>query len=212
MTGTINKIFLSLLLIVAATAVFGQEKAQNSILLTGVVLDAENGEELPYVNVRISDTFYGTATNTNGFFSLFVNSGDTLTFSYVGYEQARFIMPFEVEDKQYALLQLMVKDTLLLEEVVVFSWPDYEDFVEAFLDTKPQRNMDDLIVEVKQDLNQTLEEAERSRYYYEQQRYQRLFIMHEIFPPNNFLDPGRWADFIRDLRNPDKEQGSKEDY
>ena len=185
--------------------VAAQERINKSILLTGVVLDAEDGAELPFVNVRIRNSFYGTATDVNGYFSLFITPGDTIEFSSVGYEDASFIMPFEVEENHYSLVQLLRKDTIMLEEVVVFPWPDYGDFVRAFLDVEPEDQTDPLIVEVKRNIGQAVDESRESKYYYDQQRYQRLFIMHQIFPPNHFLDPSRWADFIHELRNEDSD-------
>lgn len=199
---TIRKavIFFLLLLSVQAAA---QERVKKSMLLTGVVMDAEERIPLPYVNVKVKDSFYGTATDANGYFSIFITAGDTIEFSYVGYEDASFIMPFDLQANHYSLLQLMHKDTLMLEEVVIFPWPDYRDFIKAFLDADPPEVTDDLVVEVKQNINPAVEESERNKYYYDQQRYQRLFLMHKIFPPNHFLDPSRWADFIREFRNGD---------
>lgn len=193
-------------MLLLSTNVLAQDKPKNSLFLTGVILDSEERKELPYVNIRVKDSFYGTATDINGYFSLFVNPGDTLIFSYVGYQKASFIMPYGLDAKQYSLLQLMTKDTVVLEEVVVFPWPDYENFVRAFMDVEPPADATNLVIEVKQDLNHTFEEAELSKYYLNQQRYQRLFIMHEIFPPNNFLDPSRWTDFIKDLTTEDQDK------
>lgn len=208
MIGAISRIFFVFILgvIFIAPANSQKKKPEKSYLLTGVILDLEEKKPLPYVNINLKNSIYGTASDINGYFSIFLNPGDTLEFTSVGYEDASFIMPFELQEQQYALLQLMRKDTLLLEEVVIFPWPDYNNFVDAFLDMKPKKNMGNLVIEVRQDIQQTAREAERSRYYYQQQRYQRLFLMHQIFPPNNFLDPGRWSDFIKDLRTDDKEQ------
>jgi hypothetical protein len=199
---TIRKTAILFLLLLSVQAA-AQEGVKKSMLLTGVVMDAEEGIQLPYVNVKIKDSFYGTATDANGYFSMFIAAGDTIEFSYVGYEDASFIMPFDLEATHYSLLQLLQKDTLMLEEVVVFQWPDYQDFIDAFLDADPPEITDELVVEVKQNINQAVEESERSKYYYDQQRYQRLFLMHNIFPPNHFLDPSRWAEFIRSLRDED---------
>lgn len=206
MTGIIGNFFTGAFIIFGILNVQAQDKPKNSLFLSGIVMDAQEQKELPFVNVRVKNTFYGTATDTSGYFSLFVNPGDTLLFSYVGYQDASFIMPYGLETDQYFLLQLLRKDTLLLEEVVVFPWPDYDDFIEAFLDTEPPKDMTDLVIEVKRDLNETVQEAQLSEYYLNQQRYQRLFLMHNIFPQHNLLDPERWADFIRDLRTEDVEK------
>ena len=54
--------------------------------LTGTVVDAENGEPLPGVNILLKGTNRGTSTNVDGEFELEVESlSDTLIVSYVGY-------------------------------------------------------------------------------------------------------------------------------
>lgn len=208
MTGAIARIIICIIGIMFLIPAKAQEASpEKSYLLAGVVMDFQERQALPFVHVKIKNTFYGTATDISGYFSLFINPGDTLVFSSIGYKDASFIMPFELEEEQYTLLQLMHRDTLVLEEVAIFPWPEYNNFIEAFLDVAPSnREMYNLITEVKQDLQQTADEAERSRYYHEQQRYQKLFRMHNIFPQQNFLDPSRWADFIRDLNNEDEQE------
>lgn len=55
--------------------------------VTGLVVDAQTGEELPGVNVVIKGTTIGTSTDLNGRFEVGVESlQDTLVFSFVGYQ------------------------------------------------------------------------------------------------------------------------------
>ncbi|HLR32968.1 MAG TPA: SusC/RagA family TonB-linked outer membrane protein, partial [Fodinibius sp.] len=71
---------LCLQLLFASSAAFGQS-------VSGTVVDAQSGETLPGVNVTVKGTTTGTATGTDGSFSLSVPSlGDTLQFSFVGYK------------------------------------------------------------------------------------------------------------------------------
>lgn len=67
----------------------GQAYAQEQTV-EGTVTDAETQEPLPGVNVLVSDTDIGTATGTDGTYSLNVPAeADTLVFSYVGYQVQR---------------------------------------------------------------------------------------------------------------------------
>lgn len=55
----------------------------------GRITDAEEGTRLPGVTVVVSGTNFGTASNTDGFFSLRLPEGRyLLTFSFVGYKTA----------------------------------------------------------------------------------------------------------------------------
>ncbi len=170
------------------------------VRVVGVMVDADDRKELPYVNIRVKGTQYGTSSDNNGYFSIFINPGDTLAFSSVGYKEAVFVMPFDSKGSQYSLIQLMRKETVLLEEVLVFPWPTMDNFKKAFLDIKPKRNMDDLVFEVQRDIKETVKEERLYEYYYDQMRYNRLYELHREVPPNNFLNPIRWSNFMRDIK------------
>ena len=67
-------------------AVFGFDNVKAQQTVTGTVTDATNGETLPSVNVVLKGTTRGTATGTDGEFSINVPSlQDTLVFSFVGF-------------------------------------------------------------------------------------------------------------------------------
>lgn len=53
--------------------------------VSGTVSDAETGEAIPGANVFKKGTTIGTITNLDGFYSIEVNPGDILVFSFVGY-------------------------------------------------------------------------------------------------------------------------------
>lgn len=203
-------VLLFLLILSAGFVSFGQKKAPNPVRVSGVVLDADDRKEIPYVSIRIAGTMYGTAADNNGYFSLFINPGDTLLFSSIGYSNAAFIMPYNLAAEQYSLVQLMRKETVVLSEVVVFPWPDVKNFENAFLDVKPKRNMDDLVFEVQRDIRKTVNNNEEYEYYYDQMRYNRLYELHGVIPPNNFLNPIRWANFIRDVRKGEFKENKKD--
>lgn len=210
MIGNINKNFLKLVITILVAFGFCASKAQittEPVRLTGIVVDADSGEEIPYVNINISGTQYGTSADNNGYFSLFMSLGDTLRFSSIGFQDAAFIMPYNLESDTYSLVQLMRKETVMLQEVVVFPWPTLESFKKAFMEVEDESpdSMEELVREVRIDYNQLSDEVTESEYYYEQKRYQRLYELHNRVPPNNFLNPMRWSNFMRDLKKKDDE-------
>jgi outer membrane cobalamin receptor len=75
-----------LLLIFIACCLYATTFSQDKCTLSGYVSD-ENGEMLPGVYVRISNTSTGTVTNTYGFYSLTLpKSAYEIQFSYMGYQ------------------------------------------------------------------------------------------------------------------------------
>ena len=198
------KKLLILLPLILAYGLIQAQRTSNPVLLTGVVMEADQHTPLPYVNIQLNKTMYGTASDSNGYFSIFVNPGDTLRFSSIGYRTAYFVMPYTITDNRYSLIQLMRREAILLEEVVVFPWPTLEQFKEAFLDAEVPVTQQDLVTEVQKDVRQDVKKFELDEYQADQLRYQRLYELNEIFPPNNFLNPMRWSNFVRSVREAEK--------
>lgn len=61
---------------------------QSGFTVQGTVTEAETGSGLPGANIVVKGTAIGTTTDVDGYYSLDVPSaGDTLVFSYVGFER-----------------------------------------------------------------------------------------------------------------------------
>ena len=91
------------------TATYGQRS------ISGTVTDTENGEPIPGANVFKKGTTTGTITNLNGFYSLEVNEGDILVFSFIGYATQEVPITDQVELN----IQLQAEITELDEIIVV---------------------------------------------------------------------------------------------
>ncbi|MBD8491027.1 SusC/RagA family TonB-linked outer membrane protein [Echinicola sp. CAU 1574] len=100
-------------------AVSEKEKRPESIVaeqinVQGIVTDAETGESLPGVNILLKDKGRGTVTDLEGNFTIQVEKGDVLVFSYVGY------LNQEVKVENNSTLKVsLALDSKALEEVVV---------------------------------------------------------------------------------------------
>jgi len=194
-------VFLSVFLF--SFSAFSQE--EDPINITGVILDAENMEPVPFTTILIGDGRRGTVADNSGYFSFLSFPGDTITFRSVGYQTTKFIIPKLLEGKTYSLIELLVRENVLLEEITVFPLPDADYFTETIVKTEltdmQKRQLDNF----KRDLNSLLEEQYRkNKPYYDQWRYARLYEMTGIVPPNNFLNPMTWTDFIRDWKQENK--------
>ncbi|WP_440998502.1 SusC/RagA family TonB-linked outer membrane protein [Fodinibius sp. SL11] len=96
----------------------GQVKAQDSDTnhtVTGVVIDADNGNSLPGVNISVKGTTRGTATDSEGFYQLTTPSEtDTLVFSFIGYAT----LEIPIEGRSEVNVELSSR-ALTGEEIVV---------------------------------------------------------------------------------------------
>ena len=100
-----KRIFLSLVLMFAVTAMYAQTE------ITGTVLD-EFGEGVIGATVMEKGTSNGTVTDFDGNFKLKVEAGRTLVFSYIGYEKqelpARQGMTVNMKDNAKELAEVVV--------------------------------------------------------------------------------------------------------
>lgn len=87
------------------------------LLLQGKVTDAANGEPLPGVSVLIKGTFTGTATNIDGEYTLQVQPGNVVEFSFLGYKSQSFTV-----NSQHTLDVALSEDLQQLQEVVVIGY------------------------------------------------------------------------------------------
>ncbi|MDW5288000.1 TonB-dependent receptor [Formosa sp. PL04] len=89
--------------------------AQNTV--TGNVSDNTSNLPIPGVNIIIKGTSTGTATDFDGNFSLTVNSGEVIEFSFIGYKSQN--IPFT---GQTTLNIKLTEDAALLDEIVVIGY------------------------------------------------------------------------------------------
>ena len=104
------KLFLLVLSFVFANSLASQDT------ISGTISD-ENGP-LPGATILVKGTTNGTQTDFDGNFSLSgVSTGDTLEFSYIGYESSELIY-----DENANLQIILIEDAKALDEVVVVGY------------------------------------------------------------------------------------------
>lgn len=104
-----------LLVALGLICMYGIEAQKRTV--TGNVKDASDGSALPGVSVAVKNTTQGTITSFNGDFSIEVEQGSTLQFSFIGYK------PQEVTVAGTAAINIMLEpDMTDVDEVVVIGY------------------------------------------------------------------------------------------
>ncbi len=96
-------------------------KAQITGKISGRVVDAQNGEPLPGVNVQVVGTARGASTDANGeFFIINLQPGTyTLEFSMIGYQSVR-MEGVKVSVNRTSFVEVALRETVLqADEIVV---------------------------------------------------------------------------------------------
>jgi len=76
-------LILAIIFMLGVHTVYAQSK-----VITGTVKDAGNGDPLPGVNVTVKGTNIGASTDFDGKYKIKADKGQTLVFSFIGYETA----------------------------------------------------------------------------------------------------------------------------
>ncbi|NCT16146.1 MAG: SusC/RagA family TonB-linked outer membrane protein, partial [Flavobacteriales bacterium] len=105
-----TKIILLLLFLVSVSGF-----AQNTV--TGVVTSSEDNMPIPGVNVIVLGTTRGVSTDFDGNYSIEVSNGETLEFSYVGFQKKTIAIT-----NQTVLNIVLAIDVESLDEVVVVGY------------------------------------------------------------------------------------------
>jgi len=107
--------------LVLVIALFGwQSPAQNPLInISGKVVDADSLSPIPSVYIYVPDREKGAVTNENGFFSITIQTTDTLVFSAVNYLSKHYVLPDSLrKGRPYIEVALSMR-TIELSEVIV---------------------------------------------------------------------------------------------
>ena len=99
--------------------------AQNRYFpLNGMVVSADSRSPIPNAHILSELSYYGTTSDSDGRFSMLIRNNDTLRISNVGFVTK--LLPINYDSINFNnYLIMMEKDTIMLQEVDVFPYLDY---------------------------------------------------------------------------------------
>ncbi|WP_316848864.1 SusC/RagA family TonB-linked outer membrane protein [Pedobacter agri] len=103
-------LYLFFLFTLLSTALIAQEKT-----ITGLVRDAQSGETIPGVVIKIIESNRTVSTNSNGRFSISATSADKLiSFSFIGYQTLQKSINSSFNDVRLVPAQVNLQDVLVV--------------------------------------------------------------------------------------------------
>jgi len=198
---------LPLSLVILMTFLFrmtgkGQERSHELVQFTGITITADSLNPVPYTRIMVKTTRQGIISDGTGYFSFVAHVNDTILFNALGYKPASFIIPDTICHNRYSLIQLMTADTLTLAAAIIFPWPTYEDFKEAFLNTRIPD--DDLAIarknlkaaDIRMMTDQVPMDAQMNYRNYIENQTSKLYYFGQQ-QPFTIFNPFAWAQFIK---------------
>ena len=186
------------------------------IQISGLVLNSDRARGIPYAHVIVKNRAQGTICDFDGFFSIPAAKGDTIQFSSVGYINNFFIISDTLNSNYYSIKQVLIPDTMTLQEIVLYPWPSKENFKQEFLALEPpvddleraRRNLEiTSLLRVAMNMNndkQAMQDyaiAAQNNAIYNASMYYGLDGKQAMLA--QFTNPFAWAEFIKALKNGD---------
>lgn len=178
-----------------------QPGTRRVIQFSGVVVNADSLQPVPFVSVIVRNTYRGTISDYYGFFSFVAQVNDTIEFSAAGYSRSRYVIPSNLDESRYSIIQMLQRDTVVLQETVVYPWPTREQFEIAFLsasipDDDLERARKNLAQERIGEISLSMPMDAGMNYRNTSQQFNtRLYNAGQV-PMNNLLNPIAWAKFV----------------
>jgi hypothetical protein len=203
-----KKILVAIIVLMFPIMLSAQVPDSLLVQFSGVVVTADSLVPVPFATVGIKSQWRGTITDFYGFFSFVAQKKDTIEFSALGFKKVRYIIPDSLKQNHYSLIQMMSRDTITLRGAVVYPWPTKEQFKSAFL---ALRVPDDAMSRAQKNLSRhemtqagknIKMDGQANQMYAQSQEQSRLYYAGEL-PPNNWLNPFAWAQFIQSWKNGD---------
>lgn len=186
------------------------EKDKNLVQFSGLIVTEERGQmtPVPYANIFIPNRKTGTTANYQGFFSIVVEKGESVNFTALGFRKSTFVIPQSLTEDRYSLVKIMSRDTILLDEAIIFPWPSREHFKTEFLamnvtDALQRRAMENLAAETLDKVREVtpFDGKETGSMYLRQQA--RNYYYYGQAPPMNIFSPTAWQQFFKSWKNGD---------
>jgi CarboxypepD_reg-like domain len=181
----------------------------NQITFTGIVTGGNTNEALPGAYIYLPKAGRGVLANNVGYFALPVLPGDSVIFSYVGFQKQYHIIPRRLAEDTYSAVIALSEDVKTLAEVKVYPYATEELFKQAFValrlpDEKDRANL------ARNTDSQYLRQMAAMTPMGATANYQN-FINQQYFGRESiagrgqatsipFLNPFAWASFIRSVK------------
>jgi hypothetical protein len=204
----VTRVFYIVILVVFPLIVTkGQVTERERVIqVTGIISDEESNP-VPGVSIMSHKLRRGTISEESGIYNVLSMPGDTIWFSALGYKYSSISIPSNLDAKQYILDITLSNDTILIKDVVILPWKNYEEFkrdVMAGRVVKPEiinmyENLASIQKSISNSSNYTV--SPEAGYRMAMQQNANALYTRGQSPVNNLLNPFAWAKLFSGIKN-----------
>ncbi len=191
-----------------------QQTDSTLIQFSGLVMTSDSLAAVPYANLQSISRNFTTTCDYNGFFSFVAGKGDSIRITAVGFKEQLYVIPTDLTEPRYSVIQLLTRDTVYLAETFIYPWPSKEEFREAFLALEIPD--DDYAIAKKNLEREALKEmgeamamdADMNADYQTKALQQKIYYAGQ-YPPMRIFDVFAWKQFFEAWKNGDFKNDGK---
>jgi hypothetical protein len=107
------------------------------VVMEGQVVSNDSLLPIPNAHIISKDNHWGTISNDEGLYRMLVSPGDSVLFTSIGFSPIIVYVDDTVLASAEQTYVLMEKDTILINEVVIRAYWDYETFKRLITNMEP---------------------------------------------------------------------------
>jgi len=212
-----GRLFIVLFLSALTGSLLAQQvERPDPLQFSGRVVIEKDGRitPLPYTNIAIKGTPRGTSANAEGFFSLVAIPGETVSFSRLGFQLKEYEIPTNLPGNTHSQVIFMKDDTIFLDNVYIYPWPDRDFFKIEFLALEVDEELEEIAAENLSPeklaiLRQNLPSDGKEVAGIQLQQLSQAYYYEGQIKPQNIFNPLSWKKFIDAIKRGDFKKKDK---
>jgi hypothetical protein len=200
-------IYIIFLVFIPFLAIKSQVTDKGKIItVTGIISDEEKNP-VSGVSIMSKTLRRGTISELSGIYNVISLPGDTIWFSALGFKHASLVIPQDIESDQLTKDIILLNDTIVIKDVLILPWKNYEAFKRAVLaetKTKPEIiNMYENLAAIQYSILNTYnyKVTPEAGFRMAMQQNNNASMIKGQYPSNNLLNPFAWAKFFNGIKN-----------
>lgn len=191
-----------MVLMTCLAVAWGHAQTKRVYQLSGLIVNKDSHEAVPYVQVRIGGRRSGTVANSDGFYSIPVVENDTIYYSSLGFRTTRFVLANYLKEYQgdpnsayvYAI-NYIEEDSILLGGITIFPYNTPGKLRTAIIETEVPEDIesvnarDNLNPKVMDELMHTVPIGANERILIARQLYYKEQMHKNVMPTMPLFDP-----------------------
>ncbi len=137
-------VFFLLLVFTAQSRLQAQTESANIVGIYGILMSSDTLHPIPDAQIFSRDNYLGSFSDTTGRFYITVSRNDSLMFSSLGYITKIIPVTDSILQMKQPITFYMTLDTVLIHEIVIHAFWDYETFKQMIINMKPAKSSYDI--------------------------------------------------------------------